>query len=692
MNNVHSRKSILKIGLFGNPNSGKSSLFNVLTGLKQKTGNFGGVTVDKKIGKLQLNRSERVELVDFPGSYSLHAVSIDEKIVSAVLQDPAHDTWPDLALYVVDITNLERHLLFLTQLIDLGIPVILVLNMSDLDPKAALKEVKMAAFFQIPVIAISAKTGKNILELKKLINRVLDNPTIGISKKAFFQFAEMPDPDFTQVDNSGERHNYRQFIDHINMPIDHKRKLSLEVWDTMQRFEKLKELIYDPLFIPDPKSSHSLTNKFDKILLHPFWGVLVFIFILWLIFQSIFNLAEKPIELLELSFLNVAGWVQNNLPNSWVTDLIAHGIIPGLSGIIVFVPQIALLFIFIGILEETGYMTRVIFLFNFIMQRFGMNGRSIVALISGAACAVPAIMSTRTIRNPKERLITIMATPLISCSARLPVYSLLITYVVPSGMIFGIINKRGLAFFMIYIISSLFALFIAYLLKKKIPSEEPSHLMLELPDYKLPIGKNILITVWEKVKSFITEAGKVILIISVILWAMASFGPADRIKNAVEAHQNKMKNAPAGEMILDIESVKLENSYAGIMGQWIEPAIAPLGFDWKIGIALITSFAAREVFVGTIATIYSTQDNDDPERLSALLAQQVNPVTGKRVFNAATAASLIVFYIFALQCMSTLAVVKKETGSWKWPMIQLIGYSGFAYLASFIVYQIFSRL
>jgi ferrous iron transport protein B len=390
--------------------------------------------------------------------------------------------------------------------------------------------------------------------------------------------------------------------------------------------------------------------------------MVIFSAIMFLIFQSIFSWAEVPMNLLERGFVFFGEVVGTYLPESWFRELLTNGILPGLSGIIVFVPQIFFLFLFISIMEESGYMSRVVYLFDFWMRKFGLNGRSTIALISGGACAIPAIMSTRTISNWKERLITILVTPMISCSARLPVYSLLIVFIIPANLYFGIVNARGLAFLGIYIFSTLAALFAAFVLSKIIKSKEKSQLMLELPNYRMPIAKNVAFNVWDKVKAFITEAGKVIFLISIALWFLTSYGPEKRREAALEAYKTEVKTNPTLVQHQSESSVLLENSFAGIAGQYIEPVIKPLGFDWKIGISLITSFAAREVFVGTLATIYSSQDDDeDTERLSVLLSKQVNPQTGQKIFNVATSASLIMFYMFALQCLSTVAVVKKET-------------------------------
>ena len=690
------KTKVISIALAGNPNSGKSSLFNLLTGLNQKIANFPGVTVEKKSGKFLLANGDIAQLVDYPGAYSMHAITLDEQVFTKLIEDRTNQDYPDIICYVINAEHIERHLLLATQLQDLEIPTIIALSMSDIENLDDIKLNSLREMFRVPVIQISSRTGEGLEELKNEISKISEQILIGkYQQQKFLQntnwLGKLEDLKLLDIlkitDNS-----YTNFLSLISFSNKNDGSssasiLKAQVWDTMLRYDQLQPLI--KVLKSKDNVQDIKHGNLDRILVHPIWGMLIFTLIMLVVFQSIFSWSEKPIEFLENAFSYSADLLSNMLPSAWWSDMIINGVIPGLSGIIVFVPQIMFLFFFISILEETGYMSRVVYLFDFWMRKFGLNGRSTIALIAGGACAIPAIMSTRTISNWKERLITILVTPLISCSARLPVYSLLIVFIIPVGKIFGLLNYRGLAFFGIYVFSTLAALFAAWVFKKILKSNEPSQLMLELPNYKMPIIKNVAFNVWEKVRSFIVEAGKVIFVISVILWALTSYGPEERIQEALIKLEKEKINNTNEKMISTESSIRLENSYAGVMGHWIEPAIRPLGFDWKIGIALIASFAAREVFVGTVATIYSSHDDgENTEKLSVLLSKQINPNTGKKVFNIATSASLIMFYMFAMQCLSTVAVVKKETGSWKWPIIQLVIYTLLAYLASLLTYNL----
>ena len=702
-----------KLALAGNPNAGKTSIFNLLTGMNQKVGNFPGVTVEKKTGKFLTTSQEEIHLIDFPGTYSLYPNSLDERIVVQTFSNPNDVNYPDGILYIADVTKLEQHILLLSQLLDLGLPVILVLNMIDLAEKGGLniEAERLSDYFQIPVIPVSSRSGKGKDQLIESVEKMVLQSTKSVQeKKPFVPF----DPQETKVINAinkrlphlnayqallvghhsqwlkhlsaEEQDNIHKDLEHIGFePLRHQIK------ETMKRYDRFTPIVKKSLKKSVSNSnSISFTERLDYILTHPFWGTVFFIFLMLIVFQAIYTLATYPMDWIEqlFGFLNTS--VKSLAPGSWITNLIADGLIAGLGGIMVFIPQIAILFFLISLLEEAGYMARAAFLFDRTMQFFGLNGRSVVALISGGACAVPAIMSTRNIANWKERMITIMVTPLISCSARIPVYAVLIALVIPSTTVLGIFNLQGLVFMGLYLLGIIAALLSALVFKLILRSEETSYLMLELPEYRVPVIRNVWLTVLEKVRSFIVEAGKVILIISLILWVLASFGPGNAMENAAltarqQALQQNLSESETNDLI---SAKKIEASFAGQLGKMIEPAIQPLGFDWKIGIALITSFAAREVFVGTMATIYSIGSVDDDFSIKEKMAKEINPKTGKPVYTLATSLSLLLFYVFAMQCMSTLAVVKRETNSWKWPIIQFVFMSALAYICSLIIYQV----
>jgi ferrous iron transport protein B len=702
-----SEKENVIIALAGNPNSGKSSVFNQLTGLRQKIGNFPGVTVEKKIGKTKLTDSEEVTIIDLPGTYSLHPTSQDERVVLNILANPNDQHYPDAAIYIADITNLEKHFLLLTQILDLNIPTVLALNMMDLAEETNLKvdTNKLEKQFGIPVVLISGRYGKNLDLLKEKISKLIHtNPKKAL--KPFYSFSASEKqvlndiqsyfPNQTPYQTILTVHHHEQFsflngdiqktVEKAKTERDFK-SLHFQIEETMQRFNHFTPILNNAIKKP-PKTPGTRTDKIDTILVHRVFGPVIFFALMFFVFQAIFAWSSYPMDWIDAGF----GWLTESvkaiMPAAWYTDLLTEGIIAGLGGVLIFIPQIAILFFLISILEEVGYMSRAMFMFDNIMQKFGLNGRSIVALISGGACAIPAIMSTRTISNWKERLITILVTPFISCSARIPVYAILIGFVVPPTT-WGIFNLQGLAFMGLYLLGIIAALVSAWVFKKILKSNESSFLLLELPQYKPPIWKNILLNIKDKVGAFVWEAGQVIMVISVVLWFLASYGPSQKMAQAeaeatsISIEQNL--NETESEDLL--ASKKIEASYAGHIGKFIEPTIQPLGYDWKIGIALLTSFAAREVFVGTMATIYSIGSTDDELTIREKLAKAKNPITGAPVYTLATSLSLLIFYVFAMQCMSTVAVVKKETGSWKWALIQFFFMTALAYIGALLIYQ-----
>lgn len=697
-----------KVAIIGNPNVGKSTIFNYLTGLNQKIGNYPGVTVDKKTGGLQIN-GENFEILDLPGTYSLFPNSEDEIIAHRVLSNTHLETRPDYVLMVIDSTQLSRGLFLATQLIDLGVNLAIILNMTDVAEKNSL-EIRPFELFKnlgVPILQTDARNQKGLDQIKNLISErnfsqaskfidILDVIPAEIIQRVRDKFNLDNDYQAYQMIRFGTKDKAVQESDRQWLKeLISNEKFNLEeaqLEETKIRYKKITDLVNRSLFKksePKPKSS------LDKLFLHPVFGYVVFIAILLLIFQTIFSWASYPMDLIDGVFADLGAWIQGGLPDGPLTRLLAEGVIPGIGGVVIFIPQIALLFGFLAILEDTGYMSRVVFLLDRWMRPFGLHGKSIVPLVSGVACAIPGVMAARNISNWKEKMITILVTPLMSCSARLPVYIILIGLTVPDEVILGFVNLQALALLGLYLLGIIGVLLTAFVLKTVLKTEEKSFLMTELPSYKIPRWGDVGITMFEKAKTFVFEAGKVILAISIVLWVLASYGPPAAMDQIRQEGEARLENVSDEEQIAAIEaetsSLLLENSFIGIMGRAIEPVIKPLGYDWKIGIALITSFAAREVFISTMATIYSIGgDVEDDLTIRQKLDQQINANTGEKTFNKATSFSLMVFYVFAMQCMSTLAVVKRETKGWKWPIIQTVYMSALAYLAALITYQLFS--
>ncbi len=700
-------KHSIKIALIGNPNTGKSTLFNALTGLNQKVGNFPGVTVDKKTGSTKLSEGVHATVIDLPGTYSLYPRSTDEQIALEVLSTPEHDLYPDVVVVVADASNLKRNLLLYTQMIDLQIPVVLALNMIDQAERDGISiDIKaLQAKTGIPVVAVNARDSYGIRELKEAIQTQVKEQKLSSSGIDFYSYAPQLIDAIKSKFNISNDYIAFEFAHHYKM-MKHLSKddktlveqtisghdfnpAKMQTKETIDRYNYINDLLFDCVKKNQAPQSESKSNRIDKIITHKIFGFLIFFLILFLVFQAIFSWSSYPMELIELGFMHIESWVLSILPEGIFTDLIVGGILPGLSGVLIFVPQISILFLFISILEDTGYMARVTFMMDRVMKKFGLNGKSVVPLISGIACAVPAIMSARSIENWKDRMITIMVTPLMSCSARLPVYILLISLAVPDKNILGIFNMQGLALMAMYLIGFLAAIFVALIMKYIIKAKERSFFLMELPVYRRPRWSNVGITIYNKSKTFVLEAGKVILAVSIVLWVLASYGPSKDFEAIETKYANIELNEDSLQLLIGAE--KLEASYAGILGKTIEPYIEPLGFDWKIGIALITSFAAREVFVGTMATIYSVQGDDQHfDTVREKMKEAKNPKTGLPVFTVPVAFSLMIFFAFAMQCMSTFAVVYRETGGFKWPMIQLVYMSVMAYLAALLVFQLLS--
>jgi len=705
---IPSQVSTFSVALIGNPNVGKTTIFNRLTGLRQKVGNYPGVTVDKRRGPLQTEGSN-ISIIDLPGTYSIYPNSEDEIIVHRVLNGLDDENKPDAVLAIVDMSNMERGLFLVSQVIDLGLPMAIILNMEDTAEMQGISVRKHQLYkaLGVPIIQCNARNDKSLKSIEELITKktfskprpflntedlLPDSLSVTISKEfnltnpyQAFQLIRFQDSEVLL--KKYQKDFIKEKVAQAGFDLE-----EAQVKETRLRYRAIQEILEQCIEFKDVKTK-KLTQQLDKIFLHKVWGYLIFLGILLLIFQVIFAWSSVPMDLIDGFFAFLSAWIAEALPPGVLTDLLAEGIIPGIGGVVIFIPQIALLFGFLAILEDSGYMSRVVFLMDRLMRPFGLNGKSMVPLISSIACAIPGIMAARNIGNWKDRITTIMVAPLMSCSARLPVYVILIALAVPEAYV-GPFHLQAVALLGMYLLGIVAVLLVSIVFKLILKSKEKSFLMLEMPLYRLPKAKDVLITMYSKSKTFVMAAGKVILAISVILWVLASYGPPSRMESAVariEVPANAADEEAMATYNNQVSSAHLENSYIGIAGKFIEPVIRPLGYDWKIGIALITSFAAREVFVSTIATLYSVgTDVEDELTIKEKLDQEVNPQTGDKVFNLATSFSLIVFYAFAMQCMSTVAVVYRETNGWKWPMIQMVYMTAMAYSAAWLVYQLLS--
>ncbi|MDA8993324.1 ferrous iron transport protein B [Flavobacteriaceae bacterium] len=689
---------LLNVALLGNPNTGKTSVFNRLTGLTQKVGNYPGITVEKKEGRSRLDPTTYARILDLPGTYSLNASSMDESVVVELLLNKKDKDFPDVAVVVTDVENLKRNLLLFTQVKDLNIPTILVINMADqMKRKGITLDIPlMETQLNTRIVLTSTREKMGIDSLRKAIlnyRALSTEPAMDVTTidPEYFESLQRIFPNeslyklwlvITQDVNFSklDRQRVSDATAFKTQPESDLKRLQQK--ETIKRYQLINGVLKQAYKV-DLSVAVDLRSRFDRVLMHKFWGYLIFFFILMLIFQSIYDWSSIPQDFIDGTFASLSDLAKQQLPTGTFTSLLAEGIIPGLGGILIFIPQIALLFFFLSLLEESGYMSRVVFLMDRGLRKFGLSGKSVIPLISGTACAIPAVMATRNIENWRERLITILVTPFTTCSARLPVYAILISLVIPNQGFY-----QGMTLMGLYLLGFIMALVSSWILSKILKFNSKSYFVVEMPNYKLPLLKNVLITVLEKTKTFVVEAGKIIMAISILLWIMASYGPGKNFSYAAEIVQQEQPQLNNEQLETKINAYKLEHSYIGILGKSLEPAIAPLGFDWKIGIALISSFAAREVFVGTLATIYHVE-SDSEETIKNRMASEVRQ-DGSPLFNLATGISLMLFYAFAMQCMSTLAIVKKETNGWKWPMIQLFSMTLLAYLAAFTSYQILS--
>lgn len=704
------------IALVGNPNTGKSTLFNALTGLKQKIANYPGVTVEKKVGHATLN-GQKYRIVDLPGTYSLNPKQIDERITYQVLAGKyEHEPEPDLVVVMVDASNLDRNLYLATQVMDLGLPMIVALSMMDVAEDRGIKvnADNISMGLRVPVIPMVAKEEKDVQRLRDYISAhqmespkplqwepgdplrkasetIIDEwikPHTDVPKRAWMIEALRyigDDQAINLIPEIEKQHQLREIVQKARKILDDSGK-NYAAEEVLRRYDFIEQCTTGAVYKSQEEKA-TLSDKIDEYVTHKVFGPIIFVMVLMLMFQSIFSWAEPFMNLIDLLFIEMGNWLASNLPEGILNDLLVEGVIAGLGGVVIFLPQIMFLFFFISILEGTGYMARAAFVMDGFMTRIGLHGRSVVPLMSGFACAIPGIMATRTIENWRDRIITIMVLPFMACSARLPVYALMIAAFIPGTTYLGIFTLQGITFFGLYIFGIFMAIFAAVVMKQFIKTDVPSPFIMELPSYKMPKWSGVFQNVFDRGKVFVMEAGKIIVGISIVLWFLASFPKTELPESFIEANtvENAENTTEQNEQMA--ASYRLQQSYAGQFGQFIEPVIKPLGFDWKIGIGLITSFAAREVMVGTLNTIYSVQDQEDAVSLQKKLQRDVDSETGEPVYNVWTALSLMVFFALAMQCMSTIAIVRRETNSWKWPAVMFTYMTALAYLCSLIVYQ-----
>ena len=701
-------KHEIKVALIGNPNVGKSSIFNLLTGMNQHVGNYPGVTVDKKVGFCKLSQTINARIYDLPGTYSTNPNSMDEKVAVSCLLDKDDIDFPDVVVLVADVENLKQNLYLYTQIKDFGIPMILAINMADrMKPRGITIDIPaLEAALHTRIVLVSTRQKTGIEELKELIinykklplEKVVDinriDPTYFKTLKEKFPNEELGKLWMVISQNFeviGTLRKVEIQKEHIKTDAEIKK---MQQRETILRYQAINHALKDTYKV----TAVGARALLDKILLHKVWGYVIFMAILLLIFQMIFYVSEYPKGWIESALGWVGTWIGNALPEGSLTSLLVDGVIPGLTAVVSFVPQIALLFFFISLLEESGYMSRVVFLMDRIMRPFGLNGKGTIPLISGAACAIPAVMATRTIESWRERLIAILVTPFITCSARLPIYLIMIKLVIPEGNYF-FFNNQAVALFLLYMFGVFMAIFSAWLLSKFLVLKNAfqTHFIVEMPTYKVPLARNVLLTVYDKSKAFVLSAGKIIFFITVLIWFLQTHGLSEKYRNA-EIHTEQLASQygwDEDEKEHYLLSYRTENSLLGNMGKFVEPVFRPLGYDWKISIAVLGSFAARETFVSTLATIYSLGEVDVEEgeaeqrTVVARLQQEIRP-DGTPVFNLATGVSILLFFASAMQCISTFAIVRKETNSWKWAILQWVFMTGFAYLSAFVAYQLLS--
>jgi ferrous iron transport protein B len=684
------------VAIVGNPNCGKTTVFNALTGLRQRVGNYPGVTVERKEGKLSLPGGELVTLIDLPGTYSLHATSPDERVASEIILGARDDlTSPDLVVCVVDASSLERGLYLVGQLIDQEIPLVLALNMADLAARNGIS-IDIAALrreLRIPIVPLIANRGTGLDELRKAIAST-DSPTalprqLPLPEVVAREWDELAGL-LGEVHGFPPRRAYHEAIALLTLPegtVVHREEWSPEVLKHLARDharldflgfrrETLEvearhawsQALLSRVITRRPSGRGSASDRIDAVVTHRIWGFFIFVILMGLLFQAIFSWAEIPMHLIGTAFGWLGKVITGFLPPGDLRDLVVDGALAGVAAVVMFLPQILFLFLFLGLLEETGYMARAAYIMDRVMGKFGLHGKSFIPLLSSFACAIPGIMATRTIDDSRDRLATMLVAPLMSCSARLPVYALLIAATIPAVSVLGIISLPALTLLLMYFLGLVAAIAMAWLFRRTFLRGSAPVFIMEMPPYRLPSLRSILLQMWERAVAFLRRAGTIILGASILLWFLASYPKSDGGTRAE----------------------RLEHSFAGQAGRLIEPLIAPLGFDWKIGLGLVSSLFQREMFVSTMATIYNVQGESgggSEVALTTRMQQDTNPTTGLRLFTPLTGISLMIYYVLAMQCLSTVAVMRRETGGWKWPLFQIAYMSALAYATTFAVYR-----
>ena len=702
------------VAVVGNPNTGKTTLFNALTGLSQRVGNFPGVTVERKVGQLTLPDAGAIDLLDLPGTYSLSAKSPDELIaVEALMGLLKSESTIQAVLVVLDASNLRRSLYIVSQLLEIDLPLVVALNMLDVAKTRGIviDASALSEHLGVPVIPIQANKRVGLDELKEALSQVIEKGKVPsrspILPQSWWTDAEQLARKYEGVSmglvlrvlvdnqNAFAYHVVERFGDDFAADL-HALRTQVNVDDALAnreielRYRWIDEVLDDVLRDPEPLRV-TRSDRLDRILTHPLWGSLTFAVIMACVFQSIFSWAVPLMDGIDALFGTVGGWATGSLPEGALQSMVVDGVIAGVGGVVIFLPQICILFLFIAILEDCGYMARAALLMDRLLTPCGLSGKSFIPLLSSFACAIPGVMATRTINDPKDRIATMLVAPLMSCSARLPVYAIFIGAFIPNQNIWGGIGLQGLTLFALYCVGIFVAIPVAWILKKTLLRGQPTPFLLELPSYKIPDVGTVGMRIYQSARHFLERAGTLILAATIVMWALAYFPRSETIAAHYEAERERLVGA--SEEILDDLRAKeagemLQQSFLGRMGHAIEPVVEPLGWDWRIGMAALASFPAREVIVAVLGTIYSLGEVDEE---SVSLRDALRSATwsdGQKVFNIPVALSIMVFFALCAQCVSTLAVIQRETGAWRWPVLTFVYMTVLAYIGAYVTYRL----